>query len=71
MALALVTLKGFYRWLIKAGYAETNPLDVVEIPRSPEPEGPNVEGFQIERLFEALEGRGETQERDVAILREE
>ena len=25
VALALVTLKGFYRWLIKAGYAETNP----------------------------------------------
>ena len=68
VALALVTLKGFYRWLIKAGYAQTNTLDAVEIPRSPEPEGRNLEAFQVERLFEALESRGETQERDVAIL---
>ena len=68
VALALVTLKGFYRWLIKAGYADFNPLDAVEIPRSPEPEGRNLEQYQVEKLFEALESRGETQERDVAIL---
>ena len=68
VALALVILKGFYRWLIKAGYAEINPLDAVDIPRSPEPEGRNLEAYQVEKLFDALEERGETQERDVAIL---
>jgi integrase/recombinase XerD len=68
IALALVTLKGFYRWLIKAGYAQSNPLEAVEIPRSPEPEGRNLEAYQVERLFAAIQARGETQERDVAIL---
>jgi integrase/recombinase XerD len=68
VALALTTLKSFYTWMMKAGYVQVNPMVAVSIPKPPEPEGRNLEQFQVEALFSALDSRGATQARDTAIL---
>ena len=63
----LTALKSFFTWLKKAGYIENNPGAAISIPVTPETEGKNLELFQVEALFEALEKR-KTQTRDRAIL---
>ncbi|UJB72490.1 phage integrase N-terminal SAM-like domain-containing protein (plasmid) [Acaryochloris sp. 'Moss Beach'] len=63
----LTALKSFFTWLKKAGYIEGNPGAAISIPVTPETEGKNLELFQVEALFEALEKR-KTQRRDRAIL---
>ncbi|KAI9130006.1 tyrosine-type recombinase/integrase [Acaryochloris sp. CCMEE 5410] len=63
----LIAIKSFFSWLIKAGYIEDNPSAAISIPVTPETEGKNLELFQVEALFEALEGRS-TEIRDRAIL---
>ncbi|UJB72870.1 tyrosine-type recombinase/integrase (plasmid) [Acaryochloris sp. 'Moss Beach'] len=63
----LTALKSFFSWLKKAGYIEDNPGAAISIPVTPETEGKNLELFQVEALFEALEKR-KTQRRDRAIL---
>lgn len=63
----LTALKSFFSWLLKAGYIEANPGAAISIPVTPETEGKNLELFQVEALFEALESR-KTETRDRAIL---
>uniref|UniRef100_UPI00260E81A8 tyrosine-type recombinase/integrase n=1 Tax=Acaryochloris sp. IP29b_bin.148 TaxID=2969218 RepID=UPI00260E81A8 len=63
----LTALKSFFTWLEKAGYIEDNPGAAISIPVTLETEGKNLELFQVEALFEALEGR-KTERRDRAIL---
>jgi site-specific recombinase XerD len=68
VALALSSLKSFYTWLKLAGYVTENPMTAVSVPRPPEAEGKNLEGFQVDALVKALAERGETAARDAAIF---
>jgi integrase/recombinase XerD len=68
VALALSSLKSFYTWLKLAGYVVDNPMTAVSVPRPAEAEGKNLEGFQVEALVKALAERGETVQRDAAIV---
>ncbi len=68
VALALSSLKSFYTWLKLAGYVVENPMTAVSVPRPAEAEGKNLEGFQVEALVKALAERGETAQRDAAIV---
>jgi integrase/recombinase XerD len=43
-------------------------MTAVSVPRPAEAEGKNLEGFQVEALVMALEERGETAQRDAAIV---
>jgi integrase/recombinase XerD len=68
IALALSSLKSFYAWLKLAGYVVENPMTAVSVPRPAEAEGKNLEGFQVDKLVQALTERGETAARDAAIF---
>ena len=68
VALALSSLKSFYAWLKLAGYVTENPMTAVSVPRPAEAEGKNLEGFQVDKLVQALSERGETAARDAAIF---
>ena len=68
VALALSSLKSFYAWLKLAGYVIENPITAVSVPRPAEAEGKNLEGFQVDKLVQALSERGETAARDAAIF---
>jgi integrase/recombinase XerD len=68
VALALSSLKSFYTWLKLAGYVSDNPMTAVSVPRPAPGKGQNLEGFQVDALVKALEERGETANRDAAIV---
>jgi integrase/recombinase XerD len=68
VALALSSLKSFYTWLKLAGYVVENPMTAVSVPRPPEAEGKNLEGYQVDALVKALTEQGETATRDAAIV---
>jgi integrase/recombinase XerD len=68
VALALSSLKSFYIWLKLAGYVSDNPMTAVSVPKPSPGKGQNLEGFQVDALVKALEGRGETANRDAAIV---
>ena len=65
---AIASIKSMFTWLAKAGLVEKSPAEAVSIPKPPETEGKNLQPFQVEALFQALETRPKTQARDRAIL---
>ncbi len=66
-AAALIAIKSMYSWLVKTGQVAQNPSKGVTIPALPEPQSKHLESHEVERLFQAVEGR-KTETRDRAIL---
>jgi hypothetical protein len=52
----------------KVGTIAQSPADGVSIPTIPEGEAKHLEQHQIDALFEALRGRGNTEARDTVIV---
>lgn len=68
VALAVRSLKSFFRWMHQAHYISDNPTLAVSAPSEPEPESKELTDLQIEALYAALEQRGDTRLRDTALL---
>ena len=65
---AIAAIKSMFGWLVKAGFISQDPTAAVSIPKAPKAVGKQLEAFQVEGLFEALESHRKTQQRDRAIL---
>jgi len=68
VALAVRSLKSFFRWLQQANYITENPTLAVSAPSEPEPESKELTDFQVQALYAALERRGASRLRDTALL---
>jgi integrase/recombinase XerD len=68
VALAIRSLKSFFRWMHQAHYISDNPTLAVSAPSEPEPESKELTDLQIQALYAALEQRGDTRLRDTALL---
>ncbi|MBD1871285.1 tyrosine-type recombinase/integrase [Cyanobacteria bacterium FACHB-471] len=68
VALAVRSLKSFFRWMQQAYYITENPTLAVSAPSEPEPESKELTEFQVQALYAALERRGQSRLRDTALL---
>jgi site-specific recombinase XerD len=68
VALAIRSLKSFFRWMHQAHYISDNPTLAVNAPSEPEPESKELTNLQIKALYAALEQRGDTRLRDTSLL---
>jgi integrase/recombinase XerD len=68
IAASVTAIKSFFTWMKKVGAIGQSPADGVSIPTIPEGEAKHLEQHQIDALFEALKGRGNTEARDTAIV---
>jgi Phage integrase, N-terminal SAM-like domain len=68
IAASVTAIKSFFTWMKKVGAITQSPADGVSIPTIPEGEAKHLEQHQIDALFEALKGRGNTEARDTAIV---
>ncbi|MGV0028199.1 tyrosine-type recombinase/integrase [Phormidesmis priestleyi] len=68
VALAVRSLKSFFRWMQQAHYIVDNPTLAVSVPSEPEPESKELTELQITTLYAALERRGHSRHRDAALL---
>jgi integrase/recombinase XerD len=68
VALAVRSLKSFFRWMQQAHYIAENPTLAVGAPSEPEPESKELTELQITTLYAALERRGHSRHRDTALL---
>lgn len=68
VATAIAAIKSMFSWLEKASLVMENPAAAVSVPTPPATEGKNLEPFQVEALFQALESRPKSKQRDLAIL---
>jgi integrase/recombinase XerD len=68
IAASVTAIKSFFTWMKKVGAIAQSPADGVSIPTIPEGEAKHLEQHQIDALFEALKGRGNTEARDTAIV---
>jgi integrase/recombinase XerD len=69
VALAVRSLKSFFRWMQQAYYITENPTLAVSAPSEPEPESKELTELQVQTLYAALERRGQSRLRDTALLR--
>jgi integrase/recombinase XerD len=63
----LGTVKTFYGWLVKAGYADRDPTRAVELPKLPEPLAQSLSDHQVQQIFEAAMETS-LPERNLALL---
>lgn len=68
VALAMRSLKSFFRWLRQANYIADNPTLAVSLPSESEPESKELTDLQVQALYAALERRGHSRLRDTALL---
>lgn len=68
VALAVRSLKSFFRWMQQAYYITENPTLAVSAPSEPEPESKELTDLQVQALHAALERRGQSRLRDTALL---
>lgn len=68
VALAVRSLKSFFRWMQQAYYITENPTLAVSAPSEPEPESKELTELQVQALYAALERRGQSRLRDTALL---
>lgn len=68
VALAVRSLKSFFRWMQQAYYITENPTLAVSAPSEPEPESKELTELQVQALYAALERRGQLRLRDTALL---
>jgi integrase/recombinase XerD len=68
IAASVTAIKSFFTWMKKVGAISQSPADGVSIPTIPPGEAKHLEQHQIDALFEALKGRGNTEVRDTAIV---
>lgn len=68
VALAVRSLKSFFRWMQQAHYIVDNPTLAVSVPNEPEPESKELTDPQVQALYAALERRGHSRLRDTALL---
>lgn len=68
VALAVRSLKSFFRWMQQAYYITENPTLAVSAPSEPEPESKELTDLQVQALHAALENRGQSRLRDTALL---
>ncbi|BAU13957.1 integrase domain protein SAM domain protein [Leptolyngbya sp. NIES-3755] len=68
VALAVRSLKSFFRWMEQAHYIIENPTLAVSVPTESEPESKELTDLQVQALYAALERRGHSQLRDTALL---
>jgi integrase/recombinase XerD len=68
VALAVRSLKSFFRWMQQAYYITDNPTLPVSAPSEPEPESKDLTAAQVKALYAALERRGHSRLRDTALL---
>lgn len=68
VALAVRSLKSFFRWMQQAFYITDNPTLAVSVPREPEPQSKELTDLQIKALHAALSRRGYSRHRDTALL---
>jgi integrase/recombinase XerD len=63
----LGTVKTFYGWLVKAGYADRDPTRAVDLPKLPEPLAQSLSDHQVQQIFEAAMETS-LPERNLALL---
>jgi integrase/recombinase XerD len=63
----LGTVKTFYGWLVKAGYADRDPTLAVELPKLPEPLAQSLSDHQVQKIFNAAMETS-LPERNLALL---
>jgi integrase/recombinase XerD len=68
VALAVRSLKSFFRWMQQAHYITDNPTLAVSAPSEPEPESKELTDLQVKALYAALGRRGHSRDRDTALL---
>lgn len=68
VALAVRSLKSFFRWMQQAHYIIDNPTLAVSAPSEGEPESKELTDLQVRALYAALERRGYSRPRDTALL---
>lgn len=68
VALAVRSLKSFFRWMQQAYYITENPTLAVSVPAESEPESKELTIVQVRALYAALENRGHSRSRDTALL---
>jgi integrase/recombinase XerD len=67
VARMLGTVKVFYGWLVKAGYADRDPTRAVELPKLPEPPAQSLSADQVQQIFQAAMETS-LPERNLALL---
>ena len=65
---ALATLKSFFKWLTVKDYITRNPTLTIEFLKEPAKAPRDLAEAQVDKLFEALAYRGNSEVRDRAIL---
>ncbi|MEO0646324.1 MAG: tyrosine-type recombinase/integrase [Cyanobacteria bacterium J06650_10] len=65
---AINTLKSFFKWLTVKDYIMRNPTLTIEQMKEPPKAPSDLEPVEVEALFDALNFRGESVVRDLAIL---
>ncbi|MBC7973100.1 MAG: tyrosine-type recombinase/integrase, partial [Verrucomicrobia bacterium] len=68
VALAVRSLKSFFRWMQQAHYITDNPTLAVSAPNEAEPESKELTDLQVKALYAALERRSHSRHRDTALL---
>ena len=68
MARKIATLRSFYKWLVKRGLLETNPMLLIRTPKQPKRLPKAIDVQQIERLLAAPDDKTLLGARDRAIL---
>ncbi|MGI9013912.1 MAG: tyrosine recombinase XerC [Phycisphaerales bacterium] len=68
MARKIATLRSFYKWMLKRGFVDANPMVMIRTPKQPKRLPKAVDVHQVERLLAAPDDRTLLGARDRALL---